>query len=112
MKDTKWSKGDLEHFLPKKKPPIDNRKGKGPAIKISQVYKPVIRVEPKKKVTTNMFDTLSHQRVDDTDDVSRIPTLIHSRDPLPASDAQRSSSHGGRISSRLIRDDDFRSLGS
>ncbi|CAI9266084.1 unnamed protein product [Lactuca saligna] len=45
---------------PKKKIPINNHKGKGPAINISQVYKPVTRVEPKKKVSTNMFDALSH----------------------------------------------------
>ncbi|CAH1446566.1 unnamed protein product [Lactuca virosa] len=54
--------------IPKKKIPIDNRKGKGPSLKISQVYKPVNRVKPKEKVTTNMFDALSHQRVVDTDD--------------------------------------------
>ncbi|CAI9265118.1 unnamed protein product [Lactuca saligna] len=86
---------------PKKKIPINNRKGKGPAIKISQVYKPVTRVEPKKKVSTNMFDALSHQRVDDIDDASRVPPIISPSTTHPASDALPSSSHGGCISSPI-----------
>nr|KAJ0209973.1 hypothetical protein LSAT_V11C400228520 [Lactuca sativa] len=87
--------------IPNKKIPIDNRKGKGPAIKISQVYKPVSRVEPKKKVSTNMFDALSHQIVDDIDDDSRVPPVLHSRTSHPASDAMSSSSHRGCISSPI-----------
>ncbi|CAI9267202.1 unnamed protein product [Lactuca saligna] len=87
--------------IPKKKIPIDNRKGKGHAIKITQVYKPVTRVEPKKKVSTNMFDALSHQRVDDIDDDSRVPQVIHSSTTIPASNALPSSSHGGCTSSPI-----------
>ncbi|CAH1426444.1 unnamed protein product [Lactuca virosa] len=87
--------------IPKKKIPIDNRKEKGPAIKISQVYKPVTHVEPKKKASTNMFDALSHQRVDDIDDDSRVPPVIHSSTTHPASDAMPRSSHGGCFSSPI-----------
>ncbi|CAH1420508.1 unnamed protein product [Lactuca virosa] len=86
--------------IPKKKVQVDNRKGKGPALKIAQVYKPIIRDQKKKKnVSSNMFDALSHQRIDDTEDDSSIRPVIHPRDtPPPFSDTHPSSSHGGHIS--------------
>ncbi|CAI9288724.1 unnamed protein product [Lactuca saligna] len=87
--------------IPKKKTPIDNRKGKGPALQISQVYKPVNRAKPKEKVSTNMFDALSHQRVVDTEDDSCAPPVMHSKDTHPASYALLSSSHGGCIPSPI-----------
>ncbi|CAI9261359.1 unnamed protein product [Lactuca saligna] len=87
--------------IPKKKIPIYNRKGNGPTLKISQVYKPVTRTKPKKKVSTNMFDALSHQRVYDIDDDSRVPPVIHSSASHPVYDALPSYSHGGCISSPI-----------
>ncbi|KAL7586776.1 hypothetical protein Lser_V15G38819 [Lactuca serriola] len=58
-----------------------------------------------------MFDALSHQRLDDIDDDSRVPPIIdddscvppviHSRDIYPVSDELPNSSHGGRISSPI-----------
>lgn len=87
--------------IPKKKTPIDNRKGKGPTLQISQIYKPVNREQPKEKVTTNMFDALSHERVDDIDDDSLVPTVIHSSDTHPACEALPSSSQAGCISSPI-----------
>ncbi|CAH1451248.1 unnamed protein product [Lactuca virosa] len=85
--------------IPKKKVQVDNRKGKGPTLKISQVFKPIIRDPKKKNISTNMFDPLSHQRVDDSQEDSCIPPVIHSRDTHPTSDVHPSSSHGGCISS-------------
>lgn len=84
--------------LPKKKFQVDNRKDKGPALKIAQVYKPISREPKKKNVSPNMFDALSHQRIGDTKDDSSIPPIIHPRDTLPTFDSHPSSSHGGHIS--------------
>ncbi|CAH1443595.1 unnamed protein product [Lactuca virosa] len=85
------------HF-PKKKVQVGNHKCKKPALKIAQVYKPIVRDPRKKNVSTNMFDALSHQRVDDNVDDPSIPPVILSRDSIPASDAQTSSSPGGLTS--------------
>ncbi|CAI9298896.1 unnamed protein product [Lactuca saligna] len=87
--------------IPKKKIPIDNRKGKGPALQISQVYKHVNRAKPKEKVSTNMFDALSHQRVVDIEDDSHVPPVMQSKETVPDSGTLPSSSHGGRISSLI-----------
>ncbi|CAH1451249.1 unnamed protein product [Lactuca virosa] len=84
--------------IPKQKVQVDNRKGKGPALKIAQVYKPIIRDPKEKNASSNMFDALSHQRVDDTEEDSSIPPVILSKDTLPASDSHPRSSHGSHIS--------------
>ncbi|CAH1428812.1 unnamed protein product [Lactuca virosa] len=84
--------------ISKKKVQLDNRKSKGPALKIAQVYKPIPRDPKKKNLSSKMFDALSHQRIDDTEDDSCIPYVIHPRDSLPSSDTHPSSSHGGHIS--------------
>lgn len=75
------------HIL-KKKVQVDNRKNKGSALKIAQVYKLIIRDPKTKNVSTNMFDAFSHQRVNDTKDGCSIPPNIHSRGTLPTSDTQ------------------------
>ncbi|CAH1447586.1 unnamed protein product [Lactuca virosa] len=77
--------------IPKKKVQTDNRKDKGPALKIAQVYKPII-VILRKECVVQHFDTLSHQRTNDTEDDStsllspsqEIPSNlpIHIRFPL------------------------------
>lgn len=82
--------------IPKKKVHVDNHKGKDKALKIAQVYKPIIRDPKKKNVSSNTFDALSHQRVDDSEDDSSIPPIILSKDSLPAFDSD--ASHGGHIS--------------
>ncbi|CAI9260498.1 unnamed protein product [Lactuca saligna] len=87
--------------LPKKMIQVDNRKDKGPALNIAQVYKPIIHDPSKKNVSANMFDPLMHQRVDDSQVYSCIPNVIHSRDAHPTTIAHTSSSHGGRISSLI-----------
>ncbi|CAH1451247.1 unnamed protein product [Lactuca virosa] len=84
--------------IPKQKVQVDNRKGKGPALNIAQVYKPIIRDTKEKNASSNMFDALSHQIVDDTEEDSSIPPVILSKDTLPASDSHPRSSHGGHIS--------------
>ncbi|CAI9282527.1 unnamed protein product [Lactuca saligna] len=85
------------HIL-KKKVQVDNRKSKGFALKIAQVYKLIIRDPKTKNVSTNMFDAFSHQRVNDTKDGCSIPPNIYSRDTLPTSDTQPSFFHCGHIS--------------
>ncbi|CAH1443594.1 unnamed protein product [Lactuca virosa] len=60
------------HF-PKKKVQVDNHKCKGLALKIAQVYKPIVRDPRKKNVSTKIFDALSHQRVDENVDDPSIP---------------------------------------
>ncbi|CAH1439100.1 unnamed protein product [Lactuca virosa] len=93
----------------KKKVQVDNCKGKGVGLKITQVYERIIHDLKKKNVSTNMLDSLLHQRVDDTEDDSSIPlssTLeissqlpTHNRAPLTVAISLL----------QLISVDDFRS---
>ncbi|CAH1418867.1 unnamed protein product [Lactuca virosa] len=84
--------------IPKKKVQVDNRKSKGPALKIAQVYKSITRDPKKKNISSNMFDVLTHQRIYDTEGDSSIPPLINPRDTLPTSDSHPNSSHSCHIS--------------
>ncbi|CAI9259275.1 unnamed protein product [Lactuca saligna] len=84
--------------IPKKKVQVNNRKDKGPALKIVQVYKPITHDSKKKNVSSNMFDALSHQKIDESEDDTSIPPVSHPSDTLQSSDTYPSSSHGGHIS--------------
>nr|KAJ0200618.1 hypothetical protein LSAT_V11C600298590 [Lactuca sativa] len=83
--------------IPKMRVQVNNRKEKGPALKITQVYKPLNRDPKEKNVSSNMFDALSHQRIHDIEDSSSSPPAIPPRDILPTADSIPSSSHGGHI---------------